>query len=83
MRVLKDRVIIERIKKGEAKKGSLLLPNEAPEYDFVVVDIGKDVKIDIKVGDKILVEIYHHTSIKNNDGRDLFVVKEDNIYVVL
>jgi len=83
MRPTKDRVLIERVAKEETKKGSLLLLNEKPNNKFTVIGVGKDVKIDIQKGDIVMIDAYGLNPVVTDDGKELFIVKEEHIYLVL
>ncbi len=83
MRVLKDRVLIERCKKEEAKtKSGILLLDEKPLNLFTVVDIGPDVS-GVFEGKIVQVEPYSPIEIQNDEKRELYVVYEKQIVVVL
>ena len=81
MRPLKDRILVERVKKEESKKGSLLLINDKPEDKFIILSHGKDVS-DAVIGEIIMVAPYALVPIKNDEGRELFVIKENEILLV-
>ena len=81
MRPLKDRILVERVKKEESKKGSLLLINEKPEDKLIIISHGKEVS-DAGIGEIIMVAPYALVPIKNDEGRELFVIKENEILLV-
>ncbi len=82
MKPLKDRLLVERCKNEDKEKKILLLETKV-NNKYEVKAIGKDVKIDVSIGDKVLIEPYGLISIENEEKKDLFVVGENTIYLVL
>ena len=95
IRPLHDRIIVQRFETQVDKIGSLYIPDAAKERpnqgDVMAVGPGKLYKIGeghgrhaplVKVGDKILFGKYSGTEVKV-DGRELLIVREDEIMGVL
>lgn len=87
LRPLKDRVLVRQAPKKD-KLGSLYIPNNAKELydDFGVVEaIGSEVKIDIKVGDKVLFgrQPGSHVGEHLEEFKDLLMLKEEFIWAVV
>ena len=88
---LADRVVIKLVEEEETTKGGLILSGSAKEKPQVAEVIavgpggnvdGKDVEMIVKVGDKVLTSKYSGTEVKV-DGKDLLVMREDDIMAVI
>ncbi len=87
LKPLADRVIIKMMEAEETTKGGLILTGaakEKPEVAEVVavgpgglVD-GKEVKMTVKVGDKIIASKYAGTQVKV-DGEEYTIVRQSDI----
>ena len=92
IRPLQDRVIVRRIEEEEKTKGGIIIPDtakEKPQEGKVIAvgkgktnDDGKLVKLDVKVGDKILFGKYSGSEIKLN-GEEHLIMREDDILGVV
>jgi chaperonin GroES len=92
IRPLHDRVLVEPLDAEEKTKGGIIIPDTAKEKPMqgkVVAagpgargDDGKVVKLDVKVGDKILYGKWSGTEVKV-DGKDLLIMKESDIMGVI
>ena len=93
IRPLHDRVIVSRIEDGEPKVGGIIIPDSAKEKPqqgtVVAVGAGRATKkgderipLDVKAGDHILFGKYSGQEIRL-DGRDLFIMKEDDVLAVI
>ena len=88
MEPLADRVVIRPTEREEITKGGIILPDtvtEKPQEGLVVAvgpgklaDDGKRVKLEVKVGDKVIYAKYAGTEIKVDD-EELIVVRESDI----
>ena len=86
---LADRVVIKTVEVEETTKGGLILTGSAKEKPQVaqvvavgpggVVD-GKEVKMTVKVGDKVLTSKYSGTEVKV-DGEECTIVRQADILV--
>ena len=91
-RPLHDRVVVKRIEAEEKTAGGIIIPDtakEKPQTGQVVAvgpggrdESGKLIRIDIKVGDKVLFGKWSGTEVKI-DGVDLLIMKESDIMGVL
>ena len=91
IRPLADRVLIKSLEVEETTKSGIVLPNTAKEKPQVaeivavgpggVVD-GKEVKMEVKVGDKVLISKYSGTEVKV-DGDEFTIVKQSDILAVV
>lgn len=91
IRPLGDKVVIKMVETEETTKSGIVLPGSAkekPQYAEVVavgpggiVD-GKDVKMEVKVGDKVLLSKYAGTEVKL-DGCEYTILRQNEILAVL
>ena len=87
LKPLADRVVIKMVEAEETTKGGIILTGaskEKPEIAEVLavgpgglVD-GKEVKMDVKVGDKVIYSKYAGTEVKI-DGQNLIIVRQSDI----
>jgi chaperonin GroES len=92
VRPLHDRLLVRRIEPKDTAKGGIIIPDTAKEKPMEgkvvavgngrVLENGKKLALDVKVGDKILFGKYSGTEIKI-DGEELLVVREDEVLAVL
>ena len=92
IRPLQDRVLIKRLKEEEKTKGGIIIPDTAKEKPLEgeviavgngkVLDDGTVRKLDVKVGDRVLIGKYSGTEVKV-DGEDRLILREDDILGVL
>jgi chaperonin GroES len=92
IRPLQDRILIQPIREKEVRKGGIIIPDSAKEKPIEgrvkavgegkLNDSGNRVKIDLKVGDKVLYGKYAGTEIKI-DGEDYLLMREDDILGVV
>ncbi|HKI68437.1 MAG TPA: co-chaperone GroES [Verrucomicrobiae bacterium] len=88
IRPLQDRILVQPIKDKEVRKSGIIIPDSAQEKPIEgrvkavgagkVGDDGKRVKLDVKVGDKVLYSKYGGTEIKI-EGDDYLLMREDDI----
>lgn len=91
LRPLHDRVIVKRLEEEKKSLGGIIIPDSAAEKplkaEVVAVgpgkrsDDGKIHAVDVKVGDTILIGKYSGTEVKV-DGKDLVILREDDILAV-
>ncbi len=88
---LGDRVVIKMLESEETTKSGIVLPGSAKEKPQVaevvavgpgtVVD-GKEIKMEVKVGDKVLTSKYSGTEVKF-DGQEYTILKQGDILAVV
>ena len=88
---LADRVVIKMMEAEETTKGGIILAASAQEKPQVaeivavgsggVVD-GKEVKMYLKVGDKVLLSKYAGTEVKLDD-KDYSIVRQSEILAIV
>lgn len=92
IRPLHDRVVVSRMEEERTTAGGIVIPDNAAEKPSKgeVVAVGKGKVLDsgtispleVKVGDKVLFGKYSGTEVKI-DGKDLIVMREEDIMAVL
>ena len=88
---LADRVLIKMLESEETTKSGIVLPGSAKEKPQVaeiiavgpgtIVD-GNEVKMEVKVGDKVLISKYAGTEIKV-DGKEYTILKQSEILAIV
>lgn len=91
LKPLSDRVVIKMVEAEETTASGIILTGSAKEKPQVaevmavgpggVVD-GKEVVMQVKVGDKVITSKYSGTEVKI-DGEDLIVVRQNDILAVV
>ncbi|MDN5277432.1 MAG: chaperonin GroES [Clostridiales bacterium] len=91
LRPLGDRVVIKALETEETTKGGIVLPSSAKEKPQMaeVVAVGpggmvdgKEVKMEVKVGDKVIYSKYAGTEVKLDDEEYIIVRQSDILAVV-
>ena len=91
LKPLFDRVVIKDAEMEETTKGGLILTStakEKPQYAFVVavgpggVVDGKDVTMQVEVGQKVVYSKYAGTEIKI-DGEEYKIIRQSDILAVI
>jgi chaperonin GroES len=88
---LADRVVIKMLEAEETTKGGIILAGAAKEKPQVaqvvavgpggVVD-GKEIKMEVQVGQKVLISKYSGTEVKV-DGEECTIVRQSDILAVV
>ncbi|NLU28156.1 MAG: co-chaperone GroES [Hungateiclostridium thermocellum] len=91
IRPLGDRVVVKMVETEETTKSGIVLPGSAKEKPQVaevvavgpvtVVD-GKEVKMEVKVGDKVIISKYAGTEVKF-DGQEYTILRQNDILAVV
>ena len=91
IRPLGDRVVIKKLEAEETTKSGIVLPGSAKEKpqqaEVVAVGIGgtvdgKEVKMEVKVGDKVLFSKYAGNEVKI-DAQEYTILKQDDILAII
>ena len=92
VRPLNDRILVKRLEEEEMTKGGIIIPDSAKEKpaEGEVIAVGKGkindngdrIKLDIKVGDRVLFSKYGGTDVKF-DGVDHLIMREDDILGII
>jgi len=80
LRALKDRVVLKRL--DEPETGLIITPDIAKRKSTrcEVINVGEGASVE--PGQKVIISMYSGTEVKI-DGRDLVVVKDEDILAVL
>lgn len=88
---LADRVVIKMLEAEETTKSGIILTSSAQEKPQVaeivavgpggVVD-GKEIKMEVKVGDKVLISKYAGTEVKL-DGEEYIILRQSDVLAVV
>lgn len=91
LRPLHDRVIVKRLEEEKKSAGGIIIPDNAAEKpvkgEILAVgpgkkdDNGKNIALDLKVGDTVLFGKYSGSEVRV-DGEDLLVMREDDVIAV-
>ena len=89
---LADRVVVKPSDVEEVKSGSIIIPDTAKEKpqegEILAIgtgklsDSGEVVKLEVKVGDKVLYGKYSGTEV-TIDGEDYLIMRESDILAVI
>lgn len=92
IRPLHDRLVVKRLTEEEKTKGGIIIPDTAKEKpqeaevvavgNGKVLDDGKKLALDVKVGDKVLFSKYSGTEIKL-EGEEYLILREEDIQAVV
>ena len=92
IRPLHDRVIVKRVEAERTTASGIVLPDSAgekPDQGEVLAvgpgkrdDNGKQVALDVKVGDRVLFGKYAGQTVKV-DGQEVLVMREEDIMGVI
>ncbi len=92
IRPLHDRVIVKRVEAERTTASGIVLPDSAGEKpdqgEILAVgpgkrdDNGKQISLDVKVGDRVLFGKYAGQAVKV-DGQEVLVMREEDIMGVL
>ena len=88
---LGDRVVLKQLEAEETTKSGIVLPGQAqekPQQAEVIavgpggVVEGKEVKMEVEVGNKVIYSKYAGTEVKL-DGEEYIIVKQNDILAIL
>ena len=92
LRPLADRVIVKRLENETKTASGIVIPDNAaekPDQGEVLAvgpgrmdEDGDRIKMDVKVGDRVLFGKYSGQTVKV-DGDELLVMKEDDLFAVV
>ena len=91
LKPLADRVVLKRTEAEEKTKGGIILTSTAQEkpevYEVLVagpggVVDGKEVVMEVKGGEKVIVNKYSGTTVKL-DGEEFVIVRQSDILAVV
>lgn len=88
---LGDRVVLKELKAEETTKSGIVLPGQAqekPQQAEVVavgpgtVEDGKEVKMEVSIGDQVIYSKYSGTDVKLDD-EEYIIVKQSDILAIV
>lgn len=92
LKPLADRVIVRPLEAEEKTAGGLYIPDtakEKPQQGEVVAvgpgkvnDDGKNIPMEVKVGDKVLYGKYSGTEVTSG-GEDFLIMRENDIFAIV
>ncbi len=92
IRPLHDRILVQRLEEEQKSKGGIIIPDtakEKPQEGKVIavgkgkmLDDGKIVPLDVKVGDKVLFSKYSGSEVKI-EGDEYSIMREDDILGII
>ncbi len=92
LKPLGDRVIVKPMEAEEKTKGGIILPDTAKEKPIEgtivaagpgkVSDDGKAIKMEVKVGDKVLYGKYSGTEV-TVEGEEYLIMRESDIFAII
>lgn len=86
-----DKVVVESVKAEEKSKGGIILTASAQEKPSTCVVVavgpgglvdGKEVSMQVKVGDKVLLSKYSGTEVKV-DGKEYVIIRQSDILAIV
>lgn len=91
IRPLLDKVVLKADKSGETTRGGLIIAGKSKDQPIVATVVsrgpgglidGKEVKMYVNQGDKVIVNKYSGTEI-NLDGEEFTIVRQPDILAVI
>ena len=91
LKPLFDRVVVKTVEEQEEKVGGIFLPSAAKEKQEIATVVavgegglidGKDVKMVVKVGDKVVYSKYAGSQFKI-DGEEVTIIKQSDILAIV
>ena len=89
---LGDRIVLKQLEAEETTKSGIVLPGqskEKPQQAEVIavgpggmVD-GKEIKMEVKAGDKVIYSKYAGNEVKLDDDQEYIIVKQSDILAVI
>jgi len=84
---LADRVLIKMVESEETTKSGIILSSGSKEKPQIaeVVAVGpgtEDVKMNVKIGDKVIINKYSGTEVKF-EGTEYTIVKQEDILAIV
>jgi len=88
---LGSRVLLKEVETQETTKSGIVLPSNAKEKPYMAevievgpgeIEDGKEIKMEVKKGDKVLYSKYAGTEIKLDNEKYLIVKQEDILAII-
>ena len=88
---LADKVVVKKLQAEETTKSGIILSSGAQQKPQIaeiiavgpggIVD-GKEIKMEVKVGEKVIIRDYAGTNVKL-DGEEYIIVRQDDIAAIV
>ncbi|MGE5474238.1 MAG: co-chaperone GroES [Ignavibacteriales bacterium] len=91
IRPLADRVVVKMLESEETTKSGIVLPGTAKEKPQMAevlavgpggIEDGKEIKMEVKVGDRVIISKYAGTEVKL-DGQEMTIVRQSDVLAVI
>lgn len=91
IRPLADRVVIKKIEAEERTASGIVLPGAAKEQPQIaeVVEVGpggivdgKEIKMELKIGDKVIFQKYSGTEVKL-EGQEYTILRQSDVLAIV
>jgi chaperonin GroES len=92
IRPLHDRILAKRVEEKEQVRGGIIIPDTAKEKPLEaeimavgkgrVLEDGKTIPLDVKVGDRVLIGKYSGTEVKLEDVEYIILREEEVLGVI-
>lgn len=91
LKPLSDRVVLKQLEAEETTKSGIILASSAQEkpQEAEIIAVGpggvvdgKEIKMQVKVGQKVIYSKYSGTEVKL-DGEDYIIVRQDDILAIV
>lgn len=91
IRPLADRVVIRKVEAEERTASGIVLPGAAKEQPQIaeVVEVGpggivdgKEIKMELKVGDKVIFQKYSGTEVKL-EGQEYTILRQSDVLAIV
>jgi len=93
LKPLGDRLVVEPIEQEDTTPGGILVPEtakEKPQEGKVIAagpgkldDSGKRIKMEVKVGDRVLYAKYSGTEIKAEENKKVLILRESDVLALV
>ncbi len=92
IRPLNDRILVKRVEEESKTKGGIIIPDTAKERPHEgeviavgngkVLEDGKRIPLEVKVGDRIIFSRYAGTEVKI-EGYEHLIIREDDVLGII
>lgn len=92
VRPLHDQIVVKRAEEVTVSRGGIFIPGNAQEKSIegevlavgtgMILDSGAIVPLEVKVGDRVLMQKHAYTEIKI-EGEEYLILREDNVLVII
>lgn len=82
---LRKYVVAQRAVEEEVTDGGIVIPNSVvkDQDEAIVIAVGPDLRNDIAVGNRIIIDKYGGQNVIDDDGTKYVVIEEDDIVALI